>query len=143
MIIDIDHFKSINDQFGHNAGDEVLRQLGSVLHEGARQEDVPCRYGGEEFVVLFPNMSTDTAVKRGEQLRAAFEKTVVASAHGDVRTTISIGVSSFPAQGASMDELTHCADLALYTAKRNGRNGVLAYSDEMNQQPTEPVFRVS
>lgn len=143
MIIDIDHFKSINDKFGHNAGDEVLRQLGLVLNEGARQEDVPCRYGGEEFLLLFPNMSTETALKRGEQLRAAFEKTVVASVHGNVHTTISIGVSSFPAHGASMDELTHCADLALYAVKRNGRNGVRAYSDEMNKQHVAPAFSPS
>jgi diguanylate cyclase (GGDEF)-like protein len=114
-----------------------------VLNEGARQEDVPCRYGGEEFVLLFPNMSTETALKRGEQLREAFEKTVVASAHGQVRTTISIGVSTFPAHGASMDELTHCADLALYAVKRNGRNGVIAYTNEMKKQPVAPVFRVS
>lgn len=67
MIIDMDHFKSINDKFGHNAGDEVLRQLGLLLNEGARLEDVPCRYGGEEFVLLFPNMSPEIALKRGEQ----------------------------------------------------------------------------
>lgn len=132
MIVDIDHFKSINDKFGHNAGDEVLRQLGFVLNEGARQEDVPCRYGGEEFVVLFPNMSTEIALKRGEQLRAAFEQTVVASAHGNVNTTISMGVATFPMHGASMDELTHCDDLALYAVKRNGRNGVLAYNDALD-----------
>ncbi|MDD2845202.1 MAG: diguanylate cyclase [Rhodoferax sp.] len=132
MIVDIDHFKSINDKFGHNAGDEVLRQLGFVLNEGARQEDVPCRYGGEEFVVLFPNMSTEIALKRGEQLRAAFEQTVVASAHGNVNTTISMGVATFPMHGASMDELTHCADLALYAVKRNGRNGVLAFNDVLD-----------
>ncbi|MCF8161102.1 MAG: diguanylate cyclase [Polaromonas sp.] len=62
------------------------------------------------------------------------------SPHGNVHTTISIGISSFPADGASLDELTHCADLALYAVKRNGRNGVLAYSPEMSKQPTAPVF---
>jgi diguanylate cyclase (GGDEF)-like protein len=140
MIIDIDHFKQINDKFGHNAGDEVLRQLGLILNVGARQEDVPCRYGGEEFVVLFPNMSTEVALKRGEQLRAAFEQTVVASKQGRVHTTISIGVATFPMHGASMDELTHCADLALYAVKRNGRNGVRAYSDALNQEAPRPLF---
>lgn len=143
MIIDIDHFKQINDKFGHNAGDEVLRQLGFLLNVGARQEDVPCRYGGEEFVVLFPNMSTETALKRGEQLRAAFEQTEMASAHGKVHTTISIGVATFPMHGASMDELTHCADLALYAVKRNGRNGVRAYSNELKKQHVAPVFCTS
>ena len=143
MIIDIDHFKRINDKFGHNAGDQVLRQLGFMLNVGARQEDVPCRYGGEEFVVLFPNMSTETALKRGEQLRAAFEQMVVASANGPVATTISMGVSSFPTHGASMDELTHCADLALYTVKRNGRNGVRAYSDDLKRQAPTADFCVN
>lgn len=143
MIIDIDHFKQINDKFGHNAGDEVLRQLGLLLNVGARQDDVPCRYGGEEFVVLFPNMSTENALKRGEQLRAVFAQTMVASQHGPVHTTISIGVATFPMHGTNMDELTHGADLALYTVKRNGRNGVRAYSDDLKQQPTHADFCTS
>ena len=134
MIIDVDHFKSINDKYGHNVGDEVLRKLALILNDGARQDDLPCRYGGEEFVLLFPKMSTEIALKRGEQLRASFEKVLVPSAHGDVHATISIGIAAFPDHGASMDELTHCADLALYAVKRNGRNGVLVYGDDIKQQ---------
>jgi diguanylate cyclase (GGDEF)-like protein len=97
---------------------------------------VPCTSGTAltQFVLLFPNMSTETALVRAEQLRPSFEKVVVASAHGDVHTTISIGIATFPNHGASMDELTHCADLALYAVKRNGRNGVLAYRAELSQQ---------
>jgi diguanylate cyclase len=134
MIIDVDHFKSINDKYGHNVGDEVLRKLALILNDSARQDDLPCRYGGEEFVLLFPKMSAEVALKRGEQLRASFEKVFVPSVHGDVHATISIGIAVFPDHGVSMDELTHYADLALYAVKRNGRNGVLVYSDDIKQQ---------
>jgi diguanylate cyclase (GGDEF)-like protein len=134
MIIDVDHFKAINDKYGHNAGDEVLRQLASVLIDGTRQDDLPCRYGGEEFILLLPGMSTEIALKRGERLRANFEKVLVPSAHGDIRATISVGIASFPDHGATMADLTHCADLALYAVKRNGRNGVIAHSADISQQ---------
>ena len=127
MMLDIDHFKSINDRYGHVAGDEVLRQMGEVLKNGARQEDVPCRFGGEEFVLLLPDMPLEVAFARAEILRATFAEVSVPSPRGEVRTTVSIGVATFPRNGNTVDELTHSADLALYAAKRHGRNGVRAY----------------
>ncbi len=127
MMLDIDHFKSINDRYGHVAGDEVLRRMGEVLMAGARQEDVACRFGGEEFVLLLPAMPTEAAFARAEALRSQFAALSVPSPRGEVRTTVSIGVATFPRNGSTMDELTHSADLALYAAKRNGRNGVRAY----------------
>lgn len=134
MIIDVDHFKAINDKYGHNAGDAVLRRLALLLTEAARQDDLPCRYGGEEFILLFPGMSTEIALKRGERLRANFAKVLVPSAHGDINATISVGIATFPDHGATMDELTHRADLALYTVKRNGRNGVLVYHNDIGKE---------
>lgn len=131
MMLDVDHFKSINDRFGHAVGDKVLSQLGQLLQTNARQEDVPCRFGGEEFVLLLPHMNADAAIERGEQLRSAFECATVHTAKGEtVQTTVSVGISVFPDHGSSMDELTHSADLALYQVKRNGRNGVLLYSGQ-------------
>lgn len=134
MMLDIDHFKSINDRYGHVVGDDVLRQMGQVLMHGARTEDVPCRFGGEEFVLLLPNMPTEIALARAEQLRASFAAVSIQSPQGDVLTTVSIGVATFPAHGNTVDELTHAADLALYAVKRSGRNGVRAY-----QPGSEPV----
>lgn len=139
MIIDVDHFKAINDKYGHNAGDEVLRQLALVLVDDTRQDDLPCRYGGEEFILLLPGMSSEIALKRAERLRANFEKVLVPSADGGIHATISVGIASFPQHGATMDRLTHCADLALYAVKRHGRNGVLVYGAELSQPPIDEL----
>jgi diguanylate cyclase len=133
MMLDVDHFKSINDCYGHLVGDEMLRKLGIILKRSARAEDFPCRYGGEEFVMLFPGMTSDIALQRAEQLRLAFETTVVPSPYGEVRTTLSIGVASYPVHANEQDALIHCADLALYAVKHRGRNGVLLYNDSIQQ----------
>lgn len=140
MIIDVDHFKAINDKYGHNAGDEVLRRLAWVLTDAARQDDLPCRYGGEEFVLLFPGMSSEIALQRGERLRENFAAVLVPSAHGNIKATISVGIATFPSHGATMDELTHCADLALYMVKRNGRNGVLVYHNDIAKESIDSPF---
>ena len=129
LFIDLDHFKQVNDRHGHAAGDEALRQLAALMTARSRTEDVPCRFGGEEFLLLMPGSSLDIAMERAELLRVAFEAIEVPSEHGLLRCTVSIGVASFPQHGDSQDALVRCADLALYAAKRGGRNGVLAYQD--------------
>jgi len=133
LLLDLDHFKSVNDRFGHAVGDEVLRQFGALLQKGTRREDVPCRLGGEEFVLLLPGMSSAHALARGEQIRQMVEALTVASPQGEVRTTSSIGVSCFPSQGEHLEDLIKCADLALYAVKRSGRNGVRAYGAELGK----------
>lgn len=125
MMLDVDHFKGINDRHGHAVGDEVLRRMGQLLQTQARQDDVACRFGGEEFVLLLPSMGAATALERAEQLRQAFEQVEVPSPHGGtVRTTVSVGISTYPEHGQAFDELVQRADQALYAVKHNGRNGV-------------------
>ena len=128
IMVDIDHFKKINDTHGHQAGDQILSSLGEQLADMARADDVACRYGGEEFILVLPGMSLDTARSRAEDLRASFARTVVVYGDLNLQATLSIGIAVYPAHGKSADELIRCADMALYQAKGAGRNrvGVLA-----------------
>jgi diguanylate cyclase len=125
MMIDIDHFKQVNDNYGHQAGDTVLIKLATVLQEQARAADVACRYGGEEFMLLLPNMPADVALDRAEQWRAAFADTTVLVDARQLRVTLSIGVAGYPTHGHLAQELIQCADRALYRAKAQGRNRVV------------------
>jgi diguanylate cyclase (GGDEF)-like protein len=122
ILIDIDHFKKINDTYGHQAGDKVLQQLSAALAGMARAGDVACRYGGEEFLLLMPTMTLDTARERAEELRSSFGTTAVSFGEFDILTTLSIGISIYPGHGTSPDELIRSADRALYRAKHHGRN---------------------
>jgi diguanylate cyclase (GGDEF)-like protein len=125
LSVDVDHFKLFNDNHGHDAGDTVLRAVGEALSAVFRGEDVPCRFGGEEFVVLMPGSSAAIAAQRAEQLRARVEGLRVKYAEGDLpRITISIGVAMYPEAGANPMEVLKVADNALYAAKRLGRNRV-------------------
>ena len=119
LVIDLDHFKEVNDRFGHLAGDEVLRQVAAVLQDVAREGDVVARVGGEEFCVLLPNTAAIGARLPAERVRAA-----VAVLRDPLPLTVSVGVCSFPDDAASARELFERADAALYEAKRRGRNRV-------------------
>lgn len=125
LSLDVDHFKNFNDNHGHDAGDTVLRALGEVMRNLFRDDDVPCRFGGEEFVVILPSCTQENAALRAEELRRKVEGIVVRYADGNLpRVTISIGVASFPEFGNSPMEVLKAADDALYVAKRDGRNRV-------------------
>lgn len=124
MMIDIDHFKRINDTYGHPAGDEVLRRVGALLASAARAGDVACRYGGEEFVLLLPTMTTTIARERAEALRTAFAAITVEFGDARVQATLSIGIAVFPGHGSAAADLLRRADEALYRAKECGRNRV-------------------
>lgn len=125
MMMDIDHFKHVNDTFGHPGGDEVLTALAKLLSDSVRISDIACRYGGEEFLLLLPNMPTDIALLRAEQWRAAFERMTVYADGKEIKATLSIGISCFPDDGSAVEDLTRCADVALYRAKAEGRNRVV------------------
>ncbi len=127
MMIDLDHFKQVNDTYGHQGGDEVLKALARLLLESVRASDVACRFGGEEFLLLLPNMSAANAVMRAEQWRAAFAATTVSYGGTTISATLSIGVALYPEEGASVEELTRAADVALYQAKDQGRNRVVLH----------------
>ena len=121
VLLDIDHFKKLNDDHGHQAGDDVLKQVAALLVETARSIDVPARYGGEEFAVVLPECDQDEALAVAERLRSA-----VARADLVVPITVSAGVATFPEHGATPAALIRAADDALYQAKNSGRNRVVA-----------------
>jgi diguanylate cyclase (GGDEF)-like protein len=125
LMVDIDHFKAINDTHGHPVGDEVLRQIGLILATHARSHDVVCRYGGEEFLLLLPQLPSTQALQRAEQLRRSAKTHVFSTEAGDIRVTLSVGVATYPDHGQTVDELLRSADHALYQAKREGRNRVV------------------
>ncbi len=126
LAIDVDRFKSVNDQHGHKTGDEVLRRLAQTLSGGLRAEDHLFRFGGEEFVAICPNLSPAAAAVVAERLRDAVHR----RSEGDLfGATISIGVATAPMEAKDYDTLFTCADERLYAAKRRGRNRVVsAYS---------------
>jgi diguanylate cyclase (GGDEF)-like protein/PAS domain S-box-containing protein len=124
FIGDIDYFKQVNDTYGHQAGDEILKALGEVLREHARSGDIPCRYGGEEFVVILPDMPLEAARDRAELVRRDFADLRFAFGDAQLGVTISIGISVYPDYGTTADELIGAADQALYEAKQTGRNKV-------------------
>jgi diguanylate cyclase (GGDEF)-like protein len=125
LMLDVDSFKQQNDLFGHDAGDSVLREIGRLLRDSLRKEDVPCRFGGEEFVLVLPDASLEGAARRAEQIRQAVSQ--MAIAHGTRMigpVTVSIGVATFPEHGHDGRALLHAADAAMYQAKRDGRDRV-------------------
>jgi diguanylate cyclase (GGDEF)-like protein/PAS domain S-box-containing protein len=131
MMIDIDHFKQLNDAHGHRAGDMMLQAMGKLLISYTRNMDTACRYGGEEFVVIMATAALDTAMQRADELRRAFANLRVAHDGHELRATISIGVATFPAHGGDSDALLRSADEALYMAKATGRNCVYAASADL------------
>ena len=125
IIIDIDYFKKFNDNFGHQSGDAVLRQVASTLKKNVRSSDVVCRYGGEEMSIILPNTVFDEAVNIAEKLRSMVEqKEFNLTSNRKSHVTISLGVSTYGADGVTSQELIAAADKRLYNAKNNGRNRV-------------------
>ncbi len=122
MVIDIDHFKGINDRYGHAVGDQVLRDVAMTLRANARREEHVCRVGGEEFLAICQDGDIEAAVHAAERLRLAVQALKISGAHGTVRTSVSIGIAAKEPETINTDALVSAADKALYTAKRNGRN---------------------
>jgi diguanylate cyclase (GGDEF)-like protein len=121
-IFDIDDFKSINDRFGHQAGDEVLRQVASVMRKVSRESDVVARYGGEEFVVLLPNTARDEALKQATRVKDAVERTEYLKE--GITITMSGGVATYPEDAEDEKKLLYAADMALYDAKAMGKRRI-------------------
>ena len=122
LIADIDHFKTFNDTYGHRAGDEVLKAFGKLLVSTFRVQDIPCRYGGEEFLVVLPETSSVSALQRAQQLIEQVRRLQVPSAGVDEDLSISIGVATAPEDSDNVQDLISRADLALYEAKSSGRD---------------------
>jgi len=125
-MLDLDHFKNFNDTFGHEGGDALLRAFGQFLREVLRKEDIACRYGGEEFCILFCESPLDDTVRAAERLRSGVSLLAVQNGGQHLGVvTVSIGIASYPANGNTLIELIGAADRALYQAKTDGRNRVV------------------
>jgi len=124
ILLDLDDFKGINDRYGHDVGDQVLRAIGKGIAEGCRASDSLARWGGEEFLLLLPETGLSEAGILAERIRKKVESTVTMTEHGPVRCTISIGVAQLSGQLPDSDRLLKAADRAMYQAKQDGRNRV-------------------
>jgi diguanylate cyclase (GGDEF)-like protein len=131
-VIDLDNFKSLNDAYGHPAGDSVLRTMGSILRNSFRESDTAGRYGGEEFMVILPETGMDGARQKLEFLRKLVASTpfVLSPGSAPVHVTISVGLASFPQDGKSTGDLFASADERMFQAKREGRNRVVAGAED-------------
>src|SRR6185437_11010963 len=129
IMLDVDHFKQFNDTHGHDAGDAVLREVSHVLKRHTRTEDIACRFGGEEFLMLLPGCPMEDAYQKAEAIREAIAQLRVSASGATLsRVTASMGISCYPQHGETLDELIRVADGALYRAKAAGRNQVVATS---------------
>ncbi|MFL5262210.1 MAG: diguanylate cyclase, partial [Anaeromyxobacteraceae bacterium] len=126
LLTDIDHFKSVNDTYGHPVGDVVLKGVAKILQKEARTTDVAARYGGEEFALVMPETDLAGALEAAERIRVKAGEALFRTEQGDVRVTISIGVATFPADARTKAQLVEVADAGLYHAKRHGRNQTVA-----------------
>ncbi len=128
IMLDVDHFKLFNDTHGHEAGDVVLRELGNLLRTNVRGEDIACRYGGEEFLLILPDASLESVKQRAEEIRVKVKELRIAYQSEELSITISVGVAILPNHGSNVDDALKAADAALYKAKAEGRNRVMIAS---------------
>ncbi len=133
-MLDIDLFKNINDNYGHVAGDTVIKAVAKECKERLRPSDIIGRYGGEEFLFLLPSTNIESASIVADNIRQIIEKMKVPFNNGVIKLTVSIGVSSYFGFGdAELKDLIHNADIALYKAKNNGRNRVELYNEKSEE----------
>lgn len=128
LMMDLDGLKLVNDRWGHHVGDQVLRGVSDVIRRGVRRIDTPARYGGDEFVVLLPETDPTGAFVLAEKIRQGVAGLSFLGSGREVRASLSIGVVTYPYDGASADELMISADQAMYTSKRQGKNQVIDYA---------------
>ena len=134
IMVDIDHFKLVNDNYGHPAGDKVLQKVSSILQACLRESDVVCRYGGEEFCLILPECNAEGALNTADRIRL----TIASKTFSGIKVTISLGVSSLESNPGILSELLSQADKALYKAKASGRNCVVGYSEAIDGASENP-----
>ncbi|MBF0489101.1 MAG: GGDEF domain-containing protein [Candidatus Omnitrophica bacterium] len=127
LMLDVDHFKMVNDQYGHLTGDYVLKEVGLIIKESIREIDIAGRFGGEEFCVVLPETDAEGALLVAERIRKVTEQRLIKAYDNSIHITLSIGVSMYPADGKQAEELIDKADWSLYRAKSQGRNCVVAF----------------
>ncbi|OGQ97541.1 MAG: hypothetical protein A2521_10135 [Deltaproteobacteria bacterium RIFOXYD12_FULL_57_12] len=124
LFLDLDNFKEVNDTYGHKTGDMVLREVAKIIKKELRGEDIACRYGGEELVIVFPQISREDALFVGERIRTSVERKKIAHKGGEFSITVSGGLVSFPVDSEEAAGLLACADNAMYRAKGSGKNKI-------------------
>jgi len=129
VMMDLDYFKEINDTYGHEAGDVVLKTLAETVTKQSRHGDFVCRYGGEEFVLVMPNIGIEKAKERAGALHQIIDDLNIPYGRFNLTTTISMGVAWYPAHGTTKEQLLRAADMAMYVAKNTGRNRVIVFNE--------------
>lgn len=133
LMLDIDHFKKVNDTYGHGVGDDVLVAFTQVLQQALRETDLAGRLGGEEFAILLPQESLPGAETLAERVRRRVEALVIDAEQQQIKITVSIGVAQFQSEDNNIEQVIAHADKALYTAKRQGRNRVIRYHEQLSE----------
>ncbi len=136
IMMDIDHFKKVNDTYGHEAGDIILKTLATALSTRNRRGDFTCRFGGEEFVVVMPNIAIETAYQRAQDLRILLNSLQIPYGLNHLAITISMGIACFPSNGDDRESILRAADRAMYAAKNAGRDHILTYHQLEAQRET-------
>jgi len=137
IMLDIDFFKKVNDNYGHKAGDDVIRFISATIKKSIRKVDFAARYGGEEFVILLYNTSVAAAANIADKIRNIVRDSTVNADGSPLNITISLGVSSFPMPSMNAENLVKNADTALYYSKEHGRDQVSVYNNEMEEKDDE------
>ena len=140
MMIDADNLKKVNDTYGHKAGDKLILTIASTIQECLRTSDIICRYGGDEFVALLPQLPSERAMETAERLRSAIENTSFDVDGQRITTTVSIGIATYPDEVPNAEELLERADETLYESKKSGRNMVISYAKIKPEDPTKEII---
>jgi diguanylate cyclase (GGDEF)-like protein len=133
LMLDVDHFKTVNDTYGHDCGDKVLVSIAHQIKQTLRQSDILVRYGGEEFLIVQIHTDAHGGLTSADKVRVAIERLKISVSDFVIQKTISIGVAEFPGDSADFWQAVKCADTALYIAKKRGRNCVVRYSDDLQK----------
>lgn len=139
-ILDLDHFKQINDFYGHKVGDAAILNIVESIKMLVRKEDVLCRLGGDELVLVFPRIGMTSALRRMEDIRKFVFKSPIKVRDHNIFTTVSVGVSEFPTHGRSMDRILRLADKALYRAKLAGRNRIFSFDRKTDGDSSDRIL---
>jgi diguanylate cyclase (GGDEF)-like protein len=143
LMVDIDHFKALNDQHGHPSGDRALREIAGIMRSVMRDMDVVARYGGEEFSIILPETAADEAFAAAERIRTAVQKHCFYGKDGEtVPLTVSVGAAQYPAHSMEREGLIMAADMALYRAKSTGRNRTCRFEQELKDNPAGDPYNV-
>ena len=124
MLLDIDDFKKFNDKYGHITGDEILLEMAQIFKSTIREEDVLCRYGGEEFLIIMPETSSDNAVSLFERIQ---EKIHSSEIFAQFKVTVSAGTANYTSNATNLTDLIRCADISLYQAKKSGKDRIIKF----------------